>query len=575
MFAIGIELLAGRYVSTAYNDREAVEWPPHPGRLFSALVATWADGEPDTPVGQREREALQWLERQSPPDILASSGADVAERTVAPVFVPVNDVSTISAPSRTKLDEAAASFAAQPDSTKLQKDVSKLLDKLVADTAKAIAAPTKKLPKEAIAAAAGLVAPERRSKQPRTFPSATPAEPAIAFVWPDATVPPDVLDPIRALLSRLVRLGHSSTLVRASVLAADPIQDLARTTTRFIPDLDSGDVLIRWVSPGQMDELIRRYERHLGTEPRVLPARYVRYSDRANVAAAKPTETIFDPEFIVLRRVGGPRLPIVSAAGISRQLRHALMSVSEQPVPELLSGHKPEGQKSESSHLAIVPLPFVGREHADGAILGLGLILPRDCDERERRAVHKAIGRLEQQFKPDSYEAPTIHLDLGNAVKLELQRVQWDDSTRDTVRPSRWSRPSELWASVTPVALDRNPGDLHDRDAKRRQAAFAAAEQLIRDAVARVIPELGNDESAIKLLEVDVIRSAAVPGTAKPRAYPRFPIDQKRPQRVLVHVRLVFNRPVRGPLLLGAGRYQGLGLCAPVFIQNANVAEAT
>ena len=46
MFAIRVDLLTDRYYATAFNDRQQGEWPPHPGRLFSAMVATWADGAP-------------------------------------------------------------------------------------------------------------------------------------------------------------------------------------------------------------------------------------------------------------------------------------------------------------------------------------------------------------------------------------------------------------------------------------------------------------------------------------------------------------------------------------------------
>src|SRR5690606_20928581 len=48
MIAIDVEFLTGRYIATSYNDRSRAEWPPHPARLFSALVAAWAgDDEPD------------------------------------------------------------------------------------------------------------------------------------------------------------------------------------------------------------------------------------------------------------------------------------------------------------------------------------------------------------------------------------------------------------------------------------------------------------------------------------------------------------------------------------------------
>ena len=40
MLALEIEFLTGRYRATNFRERYAVEWPPHPARVFSALVAT-------------------------------------------------------------------------------------------------------------------------------------------------------------------------------------------------------------------------------------------------------------------------------------------------------------------------------------------------------------------------------------------------------------------------------------------------------------------------------------------------------------------------------------------------------
>jgi CRISPR-associated protein Csb2 len=78
--------------------------------------------------------------------------------------------------------------------------------------------------------------------------------------------------------------------------------------------------------------------------------------------------------------------------------------------------------------------------------------------------------------------------------------------------------------------------------------------------VAEAVRRIGLPSPA----EVDVSRSPLLPGTAALGAYPRFPIDPRRPQRILVHASLAFRRPVLGPVLVGAGRYHGLGLCVPV-----------
>jgi CRISPR-associated protein Csb2 len=46
---------------------------------------------------------------------------------------------------------------------------------------------------------------------------------------------------------------------------------------------------------------------------------------------------------------------------------------------------------------------------------------------------------------------------------------------------------------------------------------------------------------------------------------PAFPPDAGRLRRSLVHASLEFEVEVRGPILLGAGRYTGLGLFRPVY----------
>jgi len=556
MFALAIELLTGRYVATAYNDRDSAEWPPHPARLFSALTATWADGEPETPEGQEELAALHWLEQLPPPVIYASATKFSGPRDVVPVFVPVNDASVVSTPDRSKLDAAIAELESATDSkarAKAGKEVAKLKAKLAENTQRAIAAPTK-LGKSDASVGARLL-PEWRVRQPRTFPGSTPEEPTVVFSWESPTPTTAQNHAFERLAARFVRLGHSSTLAALRVVSESEVKDIAARTIPFTPNGTYGDLMTRWVGPGQTARLSEAFAMHKETEPRVLPGRFVRYSEGGLEPQAGPPGSHFDDDFIVFSRVGGPRLSTLSTAGISQQLRRALMAAADQPVSSLLSGHQPNGGPLDRPHLAVVPLPSVGHQHSDGAILGVALIFPRDSDLTERRAVLKAVGQLE----PEEDEIPTIKLLLGTTGELELERIAWGQSSRKTLRPSYWTRASELWATATPVALDRNPGDLHAYDPQKRQAAFDAATDTIRTALHHVAPD-----AARLLTAVDVVRSCVLPGSAKPRNFPRFPANHARTQRVLVHVRLAFSKPIRGPLLLGAGRYQGLGLFLPV-----------
>jgi CRISPR-associated protein Csb2 len=555
MLGIEVELLGGRFVASAYNDREVAEWPPHPARLFSALVATWAEGEPDSPEASEERAALEWLEAQPAPAIVADRLGDIARRTVVPVFVPVNDSGVIAQPDgkRSALLKAEADLAAATDA-KQQKKAEQAVQKARAALAKAtqdaIAAVAS--PKAAQLAEAQALFPDGRGKQPRTFPSITPPTPRVRYLWSDAEVPSDVEQGLTRLTSRLVRLGHSSTLV-SSRLSREP----AKAT--YVVDESHGELTLRWVARGQLARLQEAYARHQEVEPRVMPATFVSYREAEDRPSSPVPFSCFSPDFIVFARVGGPRFPTTSTAGLSRQFSRALQSVAPGPIPEIISGHMPDGSPSQRPHLAILALPFVGHEHADGGVRGMALVLPRDVSPDERRAVMTAIARLEEnarRLSGSEEDPPPVPLHLGDSGTLELQRLAWSDGGMAALRASTWTHPAREWVTATPIALDANPGDLHDENPDRRARAFAEAEA----SVARSVEHLGLPTP----IEIEVSRSVLLSGTAKPRAFPRFPVSRERPQRVLVHARIAFATAVRGPVVLGAGRYLGLGLCRPI-----------
>src|SRR5437762_3246807 len=84
MLGFGIRYLNGFVAASEADQRDRVEWPPHPGRVFMALAAAhFQTGE-----APEEREALLWLEELDAPNIKA---ADATHRAVVTHFVPVND----------------------------------------------------------------------------------------------------------------------------------------------------------------------------------------------------------------------------------------------------------------------------------------------------------------------------------------------------------------------------------------------------------------------------------------------------------------------------------------------------
>jgi CRISPR-associated protein Csb2 len=546
MLAIEVAFLTGRYVATAYSTRSEAEWPPHPARLFSALAATHFALDVDEAGRDDERSALEWLERQGAPSIVAS---EAVARDVVTVFVPINDVALTSVDDEAeRLDHARVALeqATSAGDAKLVKKQTTAVAKAEATLQKAIARETA-VPHRRVDSRYGRrVLPEHRTRQPRTFPSVAPANPLVTYVWSDATPGDREREQLHQMLRRLVRLGHSSSLVSARLVDAPQ-------TPNWLPAND-GEEVLRVVQDGQLNALEAAYALHRETEPRVMPALHQRYTRTSRAAVEGRPTSVFSDSWLVLRRVEGPFLSMTSAVGVAQVMRKALLLYSDEPIPEMLSGHAPGGGPSQRPHVAIVPLPFVGHPHASGAILGIALVLPRVASDEERRAVYQAVYQWEKKSRQDDEDTPLLQLNLGSTGELQLERIEWGVPLT-SLRAETWCGPAQVWYSVTPVALDRNPGDLRSRDPKKLNEAVLAAS----DIVARACERVGLPRPT----SVEVLPAAPWAGAAKARHYPPYPPDTTRTQRVLTHVRIEFGEAVCGPVLIGAGRYLGLGLLRP------------
>lgn len=476
MFALRVEFITGRAVSQQFDDRMAPEWPPHPARLYFALASAYFErGE-----AASEREFLEWLERQSPPAVAAT---EAQRRDVRIHYVPVNDV---------RVSSRRGDRGAPPT-----------LDELA-------------------------VLPEWRRRQARTFPSVVPRDPVVHYVWPDAHLPEELSGAAHGLISRVTYLGHSSSLV--SVCTAD--DPPAPSYEPVDPSQLRGEevTVLRVPFDGQLEALQRHHRRYVATGIRgALPAVSQAYRRVAGMEPSEPgpVRPVFG-DMVVFRRLAGPVLPMLGFYSATDALRGAALAHCPEPIPEVLSGHRPDGRPSEQPHVAFVPLPDVGHRHADGHIMGLAAVLPTSLEDVERRLVLQALARIE-------------HLTLGEAGSWSVTRVTTDAWQR-AIQPETWRGPATRWASVTPVLLDRYPKDL----------LTAETESIVADACERI----GLPRPSYVLASSHAIL-AGVPPT---HAFRRV----RKPPRPMVHVVLDFPVPVAGPMLLGAGRYRGWGLCRPL-----------
>ncbi len=254
----------------------------------------------------------------------------------------------------------------------------------------------------------------------------------------------------------------------------------------------------------------------------------------------EPSPKHFNSNLIILR-LSGKRISLPSTLKLTGALRGALMKFCpKQPPPEWLTGHTHSGHPSKKPHLALLPLPFVSSQHADGHILGVAMVLPFGLDEQE-------VANCLSPFLYDKENLP-VSRRLFDGEWLECN-VEYEtrESPPQALRTKRWTRPSRTWASVTPIVLDRH----HDGKHKRQQ---------VSDDVKTACERIGLP----KPLEVMLHPVSLVEGAPSAREFPRTIRKSDGAGRNHSHAVLIFDQPVTGPVMIGAGRFRGYGLCLPM-----------
>ncbi|MBU6259184.1 MAG: type I-U CRISPR-associated protein Cas5/Cas6 [Burkholderiales bacterium] len=523
MFAIAADYLMGWAMAASDGARkQRVEWPPHPDRLFMALAAAWFETGRDAAEGA----ALRWLETLAAP-AMAVSAAEMRDPVIH--FVPVND----PAQSSGKLVETLVGSATT--------DLGKLKD-------------------------AGLAQlPQWRGRQPRAFPVAVPHDPVVHFIWTG-----DALDEHRhalgALCGKLTRIGHSASLVRAWVEDAPP-------APTWVVGHGLNGLRLRISGSGRLDDLERRYaaesvRAHAAMEAALKQAKgqekkrievelrqrfptppvqrrpesslwesYV--PSQVALAPSDIAHGVFDDRPVILA-LSGQRLGLASTLLVSQALRGALLAAATQPLPEWLSGHQPNGLPSRNPHLALIPLPFTGADRADGRLMGAALVLPRGVAAEEARTV------LEPFLRDTDGLPREIRLFDGHALDCRVA-LETRESPPNTLMRSTWVGPSRRWATVSPIVLDRHV-DGPDR--------WERAAEVVADACERI----GLPRPVDVLLHPNSLHNGVPPAGAF------APLMRKRDGGRMSHTHAVlrFGTEVLGPVLVGAGRFRGYGLCRPL-----------
>jgi CRISPR-associated protein Csb2 len=385
------------------------------------------------------------------------------------------------------------------------------------------------------------VLPDRRPRQARSFRAAVPTDRFVRLYWTEAVPSGQSRAALDDLALRVASLGHSSSLVRFAF-----VDNQQANPERGWQPGPNGPRLLRVPHEGRLARLVRW---HTAEERPGLgaSARYSSPTDRAGLRPVKSSIFGAEDEWFVFEDAGGLRPDLLACAHVAHRVRAALMKLGPQPPSEILSGHLENGAATAEPHVAVLPLANVGWSHATGDLLGFAVVLPRATDSVGLDKVLRALAA----FAHLDQEEPCAQLSF-NAGSWKLEHVA--TPSRRSLQPRRWCRSARVWASATPVLLDRFP---EHGDVVEESRIVAAACRNIG------LPEP---------VEIELHKHSAV--KAAPSAYPArrssaradwsFPAGAKFASRPRRHVVLRFDQPVTGPVVLGAGRFHGLGLCLPI-----------
>jgi CRISPR-associated protein Csb2 len=520
MLAFGIRYLNSFVAArTAPDDLEA-EWPPHPGRVFMALAAAHFQ----TGADPGEREALLWLQslqkddEPAAPLIVASEGV---QRAVVTHFVPVNDK---PGPSKAMLQSA----------------------------------------------------PLTRERQPRSFARAWLDDDIVYMAWLDAQPDGSIRKTLEALCAKVTRVGHSSSLVQMWIAGEDEIG-----TPSWVPDEDRAIIRLRVSPPGTLEYLEHRFNGRAVERYAALTAIAESASDKKSRTDAKrrlkeefadelprqlrpnlsvdcgyarphPPDanapaagSVLSPHLVMMRleRKEGPyrQLDLMCVLSVTQRWREALLSHSNDlsaSVRLVLSGHDSNGLPLQDAHLAFIPAAFVGDTYADGHLLGMGIALPGDISRDDRREVMKAAGRV-RELKLGRLGVWSVEAVIAMRPPLNLCAETW------TAHP----KGATTWATMTPIVFDQHP--------KSRGNAAYQAEVVAM--IARCCERIGLPVPRDVIVTPVSAHLGAPPG----REFPLLRRKDGTPRRHS-HVILRFEEPICGPVILGAGRYRGYGVCRPM-----------
>ncbi len=348
-----------------------------------------------------------------------------------------------------------------------------------------------------------------------------PRSPHIVYSWVGEPPEDAILTALQRRAARVGYLGASDSPVRVRVTTGTLPSKAAADA--FVPNCE-GDLVINVTRPGDVGRWDRLYAQWTARGASVSRSQFPALMHPSAYRSPLSEEPRDRGEVVAWLRlaaaVSGRRVSAVTAL-----FKEAVLSQHQRlhgTPPAVLHGHGFSGTGYEVARY--LALPDVGHPRSRGRVHGLALWLPPGCDSMVRRMARDAAFSI---------------------LRLSGRGVDVDVAPRDyearpfAARPDRWQRPSRGWGTAIPA--------IHER---RRPLDLAEVARWCRHAG---LPDPVAFRSA---------RAPLVPG-----APDLAPVEVNRPGRPALpysHVELWFDQAIPGPVVVGAGRQRGFGLCAPL-----------
>jgi CRISPR-associated protein Csb2 len=234
----------------------------------------------------------------------------------------------------------------------------------------------------------------------------------------------------------------------------------------------------------------------------------------------------------------------------AKRLRSALPD-RDAEIERVLVGRKADGSDAgpTSERVWIMPMPSIGFHHADRGIRRVLVEVPGVCPLRTDD-VYWAFSGLELPSPSIGATQPSIVTAATDASMCAHYGIEAD--------PVHW-----MWRTVTPVAL---PGW-----ASRRRIDPAGASLDAKNGTERRSEQARAAGAVLQALRfanvhtrVDVIRVQREPFEERGERVEAFAAGTRFAKERLWHVEIAFTEAIAGPLVIGDGRFLGLGVMAPV-----------